>query len=218
MKIIKILMITAVYCSVYAQHYVEPANPDSALILLKEGNNRFLNKQFTPKDYFKEIENTVASQHPYAVVLTCSDSRVPPEIIFDESIGRLFVVRIAGNVVDPAALGSIEYSVEHLGSSYLLVLGHSKCGAVTAAVKGGEFTPSIDSLVQLITPAVNKVRSLNIEPDKLIDSVIFENVYLQMNKSLTNSELLRKFSEEGKLIIGGGIYDIETGKVEFFQK
>ncbi len=97
-------------------------------------------------------------QHPYAIVLACADSRVAPELIFDESLGKLFVVRVAGNVADPVVLGSIEYAVEHLHANLLMVLGHENCGAVKATIGGGAFPPNIEALIKRITPAVDKVR------------------------------------------------------------
>lgn len=110
-----------------------------ALELLKEGNARFVSGALTPKDHYKEERQKLSEgQHPFAVVLCCSDSRVVPEILFDQQLGDLFVIRNAGNVVDLHVLGSIEYAVEHLGAPLVVVLGHSNCGAVTATCQGGE--------------------------------------------------------------------------------
>ena len=127
-----------------------------ALELLKEGNARFISGALTPQDNYAELrEQLSAGQHPFAVVLCCSDSRVAPEIIFDQKLGDLFVIRNAGNVVDEDVLGSIEYAVEHLETSLVVVLGHSCCGAVTATCQGGDLPGHIVDLAKRIRPGIS---------------------------------------------------------------
>ena len=127
-----------------------------ALDLLKEGNNRFVSGAMTPKDDYAELrEKLSAGQQPFAVVLCCSDSRVAPEIIFDQKLGDLFVIRIAGNVVDKHVLGSIEYAVEHLGTPLVIVMGHSCCGAVTATRLGEALPDNIMAIARRIKPSIN---------------------------------------------------------------
>ena len=131
-------------------------NAQHALELLKEGNTRFVSGALTPKDKYAELrEQLNAGQHPFAVVLCCSDSRVAPEIIFDQKLGDLFVIRNAGNIVDEEVLGSIEYAVEHLGTPLVVVLGHSCCGAVTATCQGGDLPGHIVDIAQRIRPAIS---------------------------------------------------------------
>ncbi|MFY9570851.1 MAG: carbonic anhydrase, partial [Blastocatellia bacterium] len=123
------------------------------LARLLNGNARFVRGVRRPANYKRERRALTKVQHPYAIVLSCSDSRVPPEIVFDESLGKLFVVRVAGNVVDPVTLGSIEYAAEHLHSKLLFVLGHESCGAVRATIDGGHSSPGIEAIVDRIKPA-----------------------------------------------------------------
>lgn len=190
-------------------------NADESLSKLIEGNERFVSSQIMTKDYKQEIKETSNSQHPYAIILTCADSRVTPEIIFDESIGKLFVVRVAGNILTPEVLGSIEYAAEHLHSNLLLILGHEKCGAVSAAFSDDDFPDYINSLIVKIKPIVEKVKSENKDGD-LLHIAVEENVKSQVEESTHFSKILHELFEEGKIKIIGGIYDISTGVVRFF--
>ena len=132
-------------------------NTKQALNLLKEGNARFVSGDLTPKDNYATLrEKLSVGQHPFAVVLCCSDSRVAPEIIFDQKLGDLFVIRNAGNIVDEEVLGSIEYAVEHLETLLVVVMGHSACGAVTATCQGGDLPGHILDLAKRIKPSINK--------------------------------------------------------------
>jgi carbonic anhydrase len=154
------------------------------------------------------------------MVLSCADSRVPPEIVFDESLGKLFVVRLAGNVADADALGSLEYAAEHLGTRYLLVLGHASCGAVNAAVTGAGGSPNLTGLVKEIQPAVETAREAlpNAKDDEVLSASVKENVRLQMKNVTERSPVLREMIEKGNVGIGGGVYDLETGKVTFLPE
>lgn len=129
---------------------------ENALLSLKAGNARFVSGALTPKDDYATLREKLSTgQHPFAVVLCCSDSRVAPEILFDQKLGDLFVIRNAGNVVDEDVLGSIEYAVEHLGTPLVVVMGHSCCGAVTATCQGGELPGHILDLAKRIKPSVS---------------------------------------------------------------
>lgn len=191
--------------------------PDQSLEALKEGNNRFISGALSAKNYMAEVEATSHGQSPYAVIVTCSDSRVPAETIFDESIGKLFVIRLAGNVIDSSALGSIEYAVKYLNSSYILMLGHTHCGAVHAVVGGGNYSPAITSLAKKIVPAFENVKSKNVGEEDLLEETIEENVHLQINVISSMSEIVSTHITEGTVKIGGGIYDISTGKIHFLE-
>lgn len=191
--------------------------PDQSLEELKTGNKRFISGELSTKNYKVEVEETAHGQNPYAVIVTCSDSRLPAEIIFDESIGELFVIRLAGNVVDSSALGSIEYAVKYLNSSYILMLGHTHCGAVHAVVGGGSYSPAITALAKKIVPAFENVKSKNVDEEYLLEETIEENVHLQLNVISSMSEIVSTHITDGTVKIGGGIYDISTGNIHFLE-
>jgi carbonic anhydrase len=178
------------------------------------GNARFVKGQRRATNYKQERKELARGQRPYAIVLSCSDSRVAPEIVFDESLGKLFVVRVAGNVVDPATLGSIEYAAEHLHSKLLFVLGHESCGAVRATIDGGHFSPSIESIVERITPAVATAKRENPTAKDILPFAVHENVELQIKSALDQSAILKELVERKELRIAGGVYRPGTGKVD----
>lgn len=190
--------------------------PDFGLQILKEGNERFVKDRALADNISPEKRKQLKEkgQKPFAVILTCSDSRVPPEIIFDQGLGDLFVVRVAGNIIDSVVMGSIEYAVEHLHSSLIVVLGHEKCGAVTAAVDGGEMPGSIPAICQRIKPVVTKARKNVTDKEQLVVKVIEGNVEENV-ALLQNNKLLKEIVELGKLKIVGGVYHLESGEVNF---
>ncbi len=187
----------------------------SNLLRLTEGNKRFVSGSVKQKDLAAQRTATANGQTPFAIVVTCSDSRVPPEMIFDESIGQLFVVRLAGNVVDSLALGSIEYAVEHLHSHTLVVLGHESCGAVKATIEGGTVPPNIASIVRRIAPAVEKARGKKVVESELLSESVKENVHEQIRRSMSMSPILFDAMMKGELLVLGGFYDLASGKVRF---
>ena len=192
----------------------EPVSPDAALKRLLDGNKRFM--QFHPEypnHSQARLQAVATAQRPFATLLSCADSRVPAEIIFDRGIGDLFDVRIAGNVVTPEALGSIEYAVAVLGSPLIMVLGHERCGAVTAAVKGETLPGQIGTFVKAIKPAIANLQS---KSDEDVENAVVANVQYQVNK-LRQSELLNQLVLEGKLKIIGGRYDLDTGEVTIIR-
>jgi carbonic anhydrase len=155
------------------------------------------------------VAETAKGQKPFAVVVCCSDSRLPPEILFDQGLGDLFVVRTAGEVVTEVELGSIEYAIEHLGAQYIVAMGHKKCGAVDATVKGGELPPNIEAIAEQIRPAVESARFFK---GDLLDNSIRENAKLVLKK-IKGSDILSEAFKSGKLNFKAAYYDIETGKV-----
>jgi carbonic anhydrase len=189
-------------------------SPDEALTRLKDGNLRFIKGGRRPINLTQERNALVKGQQPYAIVLSCSDSRVPPEIIFDETLGKLFVVRVAGNVADPITLGSVEYAVEHLGAKLIMVLGHQSCGAVKATLDGGHAPPNIEALLHLIQPAVDKAKAQHLDPAATFDAAIVENVRLQMHQAVEKSEVLHEVVEKKQVRIVGAVYSLVTGQVE----
>jgi carbonic anhydrase len=188
----------------------------STLSLLKEGNGRFAEgKTIHPNlEVSRRAELAAAGQEPSATILACSDSRDPVELIFDRGVGDLFVVRVAGNVAGLSELATIEYGVTHLGTPLLIVMGHSKCGAVTAAVKGAELHGHLPSLINLIKPAAEKAKSSGPE-EECVPRAIELNVWQQVENIFSRSALIREFAAAGKVQIVGAVYDIATGKVQW---
>jgi carbonic anhydrase len=185
-------------------------SPDDALAKLKEGNARFVtNKVSTAKPTAARRAETAQAQHPFAIVLGCADSRTSPEIVFDQNIGDLFVVRTAGNLVDDHALGSIEYAVEHLGARLIVVLGHERCGAVIAALASDTAPGHVQSLVRDIQPAVQAIKG---KPGDATDLAIAENARLMADKIRTDASL-GEHAKEVRII--SAVYDLDTGKVEW---
>ncbi|HAJ63769.1 MAG TPA: carbonic anhydrase [Cyanobacteria bacterium UBA8543] len=189
----------------------EPLTPDAALQKLMDGNKRFMQHKGKHPDQSQARMKEVAQvQHPFATVLCCADSRVPPEILFDQGIGDLFDIRVAGNIVTPEVLGSIEYAVSIVGTPVIMVLGHERCGAVTAAVQGERLKGHIGSFVKGIKPAVSKTKGKSGDP---VDNAVIANVQYQIQKLKWSSAIVSGRSHNGKLKIVGGRYDLDTGEV-----
>ncbi len=166
-------------------------------------------------------EKLARTQKPYAIILSCSDSRVPPEIIFDKGLGEIFVVRVAGNVPDPIIVGSIEYAVEHLGSALVMVLGHKRCGAVIAAVDAkGKSEGNIGAIIKAIGPAVKqaKIEYKGKEKAELVETAINDNVKLVVANLTKQSSVLEHFVKEGKLKIVAAKYDLDDGRVALLDR
>lgn len=196
---------------------------DAALKELVEGNQRYVEGRPTHEQRSNAGRRAelAKTQKPYAIVLACSDSRVPPEIIFDKGLGEIFVVRVAGNVPDPVVLGSIEYAAEHLGSPLIVVLGHERCGAVTASVDAKEKAPgNIGTIVQAITPAVAEAKRTcgSKEKPELVECAAKANIKRSESLVTMRSSLLRKLVAEGKVRVVGATYDLDDGKVTFLDK
>lgn len=197
--------------------FAQKITSEEAIKKLADGNKRYVSQNLNQKNYNKERSSQAKGQTPYAIILTCSDSRVPPEIIFDESLGQLFVIRNAGNVADEVVLGTIEYGAEHLHAPLLVVMGHTKCGAVTATVKGEELPPNIDAIASHIRPAVTAAKPISKNENELINNSIEENINLQIKEIMSKSSIIRELVEQNKLKIIGALYNIETGVVEFYD-
>ncbi len=185
---------------------------DQALADLMAGNKRYVAARLTyPNQTVARRAEVAKGQHPFAVILGCADSRVPPEIIFDQGLGDLFVIRVAGNVVDDVVMDSIEYAAEHLGVQLIVVLGHTRCGAVDATVKGGEAAGHIRSLVEAIRPAVEKAKG---QPGDLLTNAVKANVEMVVDRLKSSKPILAESVEAGRLKIVGARYDLESGVVE----
>lgn len=198
------------------EHASSAPPPGEVLRSLAEGNQRFVEGHETDPHCDRSWrEHLKAGQHPVATILSCSDSRVPPELIFDQGFGDLFVIRLAGNVVDDDVEGSAEYGVLHAGTSVILVLGHENCGAVQAALSDCSQEPEqIRTLVGHITPCLPTVQALPAE--SRVAAAVDENVK-QSVRTLRHLPVLAKLLEEGKLRVEGAVYDLDTGVVRMLE-
>ena len=185
-------------------------SPEGALDRLMQGNSRYVHDALEhPNRTQERREASAASQAPFAIIVGCADSRVSPEIVFDEGVGDLFVVRVAGNVVGPLELESVEYAALYLHSVVILVLGHESCGAVNAVVQGK--TKDIESLAKMIAPAVKEAKKS--DPDHLLTAAVQANA-LHMRDLLTRAPAIAKLIQQGKIVVEAAYYDLQTGAVE----
>jgi carbonic anhydrase len=198
----------------------EQALSASPAVLLRQGNERFYSgASIHPHTSLVRMRELAKAQHPFAIVISCSDSRAPDEIIFDQGLGDLFVIRTAGNVIADIGLGSIEYAVEHLGVHYILIMGHEQCGAVKAFADHAHPDNHISTILDTLTneKEITQVEGTD-EKDEYIASVVRANVRHQMNKIRTSSPDFSKKVAEGKIVVEGATYDIETGRVLFLSE
>lgn len=180
---------------------------------LMDGNKRYVEGRSLSIDRDAARRGEVAKgQKPFAIVLTCSDSRVPPEVLFDQGLGQLFVIRTAGNVVDDIAVGSIEYAAEHLGTKLIVVLGHERCGAVDATVKGGELPGHIGAIAAKIKPAVAIGKAF---PGDQVDNCVRANVVNVMTTLRDSKPILHEMAEKGEVSVIGARYDLDDGSVSW---
>ena len=178
---------------------------------LAEGNKRFINNKTLSHNYVSQRHAVAKGQQPKVAVLSCSDSRVPPEILFDQGLGDLFVVRSAGNSADPLGIGSLEYAVEHLGSVVIVVLGHQNCGAVKAACSGEKMPSSnLDAVVQPVLPSCSAASK---HGEDSLDFAVQDHVRRTAESLLAKSEILKHAKDEGKLTIIEAYYELDTGRV-----
>ena len=197
-----------------------------ALTRLQEGNKRFVTGVRSVETMASQTQRTnlASGQNPFAIILGCSDSRVPAEIVFDQGLGDLFVIRVAGNIVAPSQVGSVEFAAEQFGTPLVVVLGHTSCGAVQATISqltnpstGG--SANITSIVNRIKPAVQPLfdTDLRNHPERLMESAIKANIRAAANHLRHGSQVLEQLIEKGDLAVVGAEYSLETGEVEFFD-
>ena len=194
----------------------EALTPDEILKDLMEGNKRFTSDQFQSRDHNAMKQSAVGGQYPKAVILSCVDSRVPVEIVFDQGIGDVFVARVAGNFENTDILGSMEYACRVAGSKLVFVLGHESCGAVSAACDGVELG-NITHLLSSIKPAVEAVKTdgkRDSTNKDFVHDVVQKNVELTMNRVREKSSILKAMEGKGEIKIVGGVYSLQNGKVE----
>lgn len=210
---VQALLTVALALSAAAQHASSApiVSPDKIWTDLAAGNQRYVAGKTAPQDFPAQRKLLTKTQHPKVAVLSCSDSRVPPELVFDQGLGELFVVRSAGEDDDPVALGSLEYAVEHLGSSVIVVMGHQSCGAVTAACSGGKSeSKNLDAVLSPIAVSCTKADPKTPEH---IDAAIRDHVHTVAQELLSRSKVLRTAVDEGKLTIVEAYYSLDTGEV-----
>lgn len=200
-------------------------NAQQSLVELQKGNQRFVNgtSNYDPSLNAVQRSQLLEGQTPFAVVLGCSDSRVPVEMVFDQGFGDLFVIRVAGNVVASSQIASVEFAAEQFGVRLVVVMGHTNCGAVAATIDALTSTEPSDSLSNLrsivdrIRPAVEGLLDLNLEKDQLIKQAVRSNARISANSLRHGSQALERLSETDNLLIIGAEYCLETGKVDFFD-
>ena len=202
-----------------AAHAPEGVAPADAMMKLREGNERFVKQKAAGSHRDAAWRMEIAKgQHPFAVVLGCADSRVPPEVVFDQGLGDLFVIRVAGEVAPAEVIGSIEYAIEHLGCRTIIVLGHARCGAVEAALAvpaGSTPEGNLGELIKDILPAIEKVDRKS--PDAL-DTAVRANAVAVAKTIVGHSKMLREMSHKGEIQVTPARYDLDSGHVEFMEQ
>ncbi len=194
-------------------------SPEKALQFLKDGNNRFVNNLKVNRNLLEQVNDTREGQWPFAIILSCIDSRTSAELVFDQGLGDIFSVRIAGNVLNEDILGSMEFATKVVGSKIIVVLGHSKCGAIKGACDHVEMG-NLTTLLNKIQPALNAeqttIENRTSKNDLFVEKVASLNVKLTMERIRRESDIIREMEEEGAIKIVGGMYDVETGVVDFY--
>lgn len=205
-----------------------PKTGEEALEMLRLGNQRYVASLSEDHPKMQDRPELVEEQNPKAIILGCSDARVPVEIVFDQKLGDLFVIRVAGNVVAPSQIGSVEFAADKFNTKLVVVLGHSHCGAVTACVNSlinpeQNYTPNLQSIVDRIRPSVYNLHELatangqDVDANELIDRSIRANVRMSVSQLKHGSRILEDLVNSGELLIVGAEYDLKTGKVEFLD-
>ena len=195
--------------------------PKDAIRLLKEGNDRFLQRKHADRDLLMQVDATSGGQYPFAVILSCIDSRIPTEIIFDQGIGDIFNARVAGNFVNTDILGSMEFACKVAGSKVVVVMGHTSCGAVKGACDHVELG-NLTSMLARITPAVDATPTDDGEDRSsanrdFVNRVSKTNVDMTIRNTIEQSDVLRQMQENGEITIVGAMYDVQSGKVTFYD-
>jgi carbonic anhydrase len=198
----------------------EKITPKQALEILKEGNKRFMHNLKVNRNLLEQVNETRDGQWPFAVILSCIDSRTSAELIFDQGLGDIFSIRIAGNVINDDILGSMEFACKVAGSKFILVLGHTKCGAVKGAcdqVRMGHLSTVLSKITPSINEEITTKENRNSANPAFVENVAKLNVKRSVHEILNRSGILREMVKEGKIGIAGGMYDVASGKVEFYE-
>jgi carbonic anhydrase len=200
----------------HSKEYLQSLTPYQGYELLAEGNKRFINNLKSDHDHLEMINETREGQYPFAVILSCMDSRTSVELIFDQGLGDLFSIRVAGNIVNNDILASIEYAIKYVGSKVLMVLGHTECGAINSAKQGID-DGHITDLLKRIHPSISKALLQDDKDCLFEDKVAYANVENSLEEILTRSEIIKEMFKKGQIGIVGGVYNIENGQVDFFK-
>ncbi|MFM2392947.1 MAG: hypothetical protein RLZZ546_929 [Bacteroidota bacterium] len=194
--------------------------PHTALQILKDGNERFIHNLKANRNLLQQVNETSAGQFPFATILSCIDSRTSAELIFDQGLGDVFSIRIAGNILNEDILGSMEFATKVVGTKVLVVLGHSKCGAIVGACNHVEMG-NLTTLLNKIQPAIYNEKTTTENRtgsnQNFVNNVTKINVELTLERIRRESPIIAELEQEGKIIIVGGLYDVETGSVNFFE-
>lgn len=200
----------------HSKEFLEQLTPEQGFNLLVEGNQRFINSLNKDHDHLEMINETRDGQYPFAVILSCMDSRTSVELIFDQGLGDLFSIRIAGNIVNNDIIASIEYAVKYVGSKVLVVLGHTECGAIESAKKGVK-DGHITELLDRIQPSISKAMLMDDSNYLFNENVSYANVENSLEEIITGSEIIKDLFTKGDLGIIGAVYNVNTGIVDFFK-
>lgn len=195
--------------------------PDLAFQILKEGNDRFVKNIKANRNLLQQVNETKEGQYPFATILSCMDSRTSAELIFDQGLGDIFSIRIAGNILNDDITGSMEFATKVVGTKIILVLGHTKCGAIIGAcndVRLGKLTNVLDKIKPAIESEVKTTTDRTGNNVSFVNNVTENNVHLTIKRIKQESNIISDLEKEGKIIIVGGVYEVETGKVSFFEK
>lgn len=200
----------------HSKEYLETLTPYKCYEILVDGNQRFVSNLNNDHDHLEMINETREGQYPFAVVLSCMDSRASAELVFDQGLGDLFSIRVAGNIVNNDILASIEYAIKYVGSKILVVLGHTECGAIKSA-KAGVKDGHITELLKRIEPSISKSMLKEEQEHTFHDNVAYANVENSLEEILTRSTIVKEMFSKGEIGIVGAIYNIENGQVDFFK-
>ena len=204
----------------HSKEFRDALTPDLALKLLKEGNERFVKNLVANRNLLQQVNATAEGQYPFATILSCMDSRTSAELIFDQGLGDIFSIRVAGNIVNEDILGSMEYATKVVGTKLILVLGHTNCGAITGACNGvemGHLTPLLDKIKPAIRRETATTANRTGENQVFVNNVTKLNVQTSIGQIRRQSAIIRQLEDEGKLRITGGLYDVASGRVMFFD-
>lgn len=204
----------------YTKEKQELLTPENALNILKEGNERFVNNIKAHRNLLEQVNETSAGQYPFAAILSCIDSRTSAELIFDQGLGDILSIRIAGNILNEDILGSMELACKIAGSKLIVVLGHTKCGAIEGACNNivlGNLTALLNKIKPAIEQETETKTDRNSKNEKFLRNITFNNVFITVKKVREQSRILREMEDIGEIKIIGGVYDVDTGNVTFFD-
>jgi len=204
----------------FTKKTLEELTPDIALEILKEGNERFVNNIQAHRNLLEQVNETSAGQFPFAAILSCIDSRTSAELIFDQGLGDVLSIRIAGNILNDDILASMEFACKLAGSKLIVVLGHTNCGAIIGACNNvvlGNITGLLNKIKPAIEQETETQTERNAQNETFIKNVTVNNVFITVKKVKEQSSILREMEESGQIKIIGGLYDVESGQVTFFE-